>query len=372
VAQRLKGTPDNPVLAPELLLTLDVIEIAPDGSEAPAVFRGGPGSGHFGHEGRPGKVGGSQPSQARNAVPEDIRRRRFFHGENRQDVAELFIKQGRIEPTRPEQGRYFLAPVANMTYAAQDPAYALMYAVGGDLAGGTVPDDWIEEKGRYGYIFELDTGDFEAIQPDEDAIGQAIWKGEPQWLDRMARYVLTKNQYQKAKDGEYIWWANAGKKLVPLMSDEQKYDLIRLGVSVASSGEVGFKRVWRVDKTRIGELPRDPDFEDILGIAELVERGGPGSGHHGHKGRPGKVGGSLPSGEQSEATSQQGDSRAADALAALKRGEWTFGMVDALLPGAERMTTAEAMDWLTGTVGLDEATARELASRLVPVWAVTE
>ena len=27
----------------------------------------------------------------------------------------------------------------------------------------------------------------------------------------------------------------------------------------------------------------------------LVERGGPGSGHHGHRGRPGKVGGSLPS-----------------------------------------------------------------------------
>jgi len=27
----------------------------------------------------------------------------------------------------------------------------------------------------------------------------------------------------------------------------------------------------------------------------LTMRGGPGSGHHGHKGRPGEVGGSLPS-----------------------------------------------------------------------------
>lgn len=32
---------------------------------------------------------------------------------------------------------------------------------------------------------------------------------------------------------------------------------------------------------------------------EVVERGGPGSGHHGHAGRPGEVGGSLPSGETS-------------------------------------------------------------------------
>jgi hypothetical protein len=31
------------------------------GMLTPAVERGGPGSGHFGHEGRPGEVGGSQP-----------------------------------------------------------------------------------------------------------------------------------------------------------------------------------------------------------------------------------------------------------------------------------------------------------------------
>jgi len=31
---------------------------------APMTFRGGPGSGHFGHEGRPGEVGGSEPGDA--------------------------------------------------------------------------------------------------------------------------------------------------------------------------------------------------------------------------------------------------------------------------------------------------------------------
>ena len=29
-------------------------------------------------------------------------------------------------------------------------------------------------------------------------------------------------------------------------------------------------------------------------LAEVIERGGPGSGHHGHAGRPGEVGGSQP------------------------------------------------------------------------------
>lgn len=34
----------------------------------------------------------------------------------------------------------------------------------------------------------------------------------------------------------------------------------------------------------------------IVAPEDIVERGGPGSGHHGHRGRPGEVGGSLPSG----------------------------------------------------------------------------
>jgi hypothetical protein len=41
------------------------------------------------------------------------------------------------------------------------------------------------------------------------------------------------------------------------------------------------------------------EFEPIDMEGESIEvvRGGPGSGHHGHKGRPGEVGGSTPSGE---------------------------------------------------------------------------
>ena len=41
---------------------VDIIELTP-------VLRGGPGSGHFGHSGRPGKFGGSQPSDFHSAEP---------------------------------------------------------------------------------------------------------------------------------------------------------------------------------------------------------------------------------------------------------------------------------------------------------------
>ncbi|NIM22471.1 MAG: hypothetical protein GTN64_08685 [Candidatus Latescibacteria bacterium] len=41
----------------------------------------------------------------------------------------------------------------------------------------------------------------------------------------------------------------------------------------------------------LGDAPPETVFAEYL-----IDRGGPGSGHHGHRGRPGEVGGSLPSG----------------------------------------------------------------------------
>lgn len=46
------------------------------------------------------------------------------------------------------------------------------------------------------------------------------------------------------------------------------------------------------------EVLDDGTEREYTGESMLVARGGPGSGHHGHSGRPGEVGGSLPSGER--------------------------------------------------------------------------
>jgi hypothetical protein len=73
----------------------------------------------------------------------------------------------------------------------------------------------------------------------------------------------------KAQDGDY------GQAIsIPLFAYEQ---LIR-GATVVVGG--------------IEYTLDDGPF--VVGTPKLEERGGPGSGHHGHKGRPGKRGGSLP------------------------------------------------------------------------------
>jgi predicted kinase len=60
--------------------------------EAEAVERGGPGSGHFAHEGRPGKVGGSAPS---GYSEQDERERVWYEGRSgRETIGEWLDRQG--------------------------------------------------------------------------------------------------------------------------------------------------------------------------------------------------------------------------------------------------------------------------------------
>ena len=280
------------------------------------VERGGPGSGHHDHKGRPGEVGGSAPSGAilDPSIPDDIRATRFFHAADSEEGAQKRLASGDIQVGPGAGGREFLAPVAGRTYATSDLEYALIYALGGDIAGNEV-GEWMQKKidqdGRYGYIFEIDNNDLNNIQPDEDAIGRAIWKQTYPWLNGLAEVYLSDKMLHKVMDGEYIYWAKSGKILVDHINDKRKYEMIRDGASIANAGNLGFKNIWRVDKYNLPKYPKINYSEEetsekkqarVDGIWELiepdkiVERGGPGSGHHEHAGRPGEVGGSAPSG----------------------------------------------------------------------------
>ncbi|GAG83237.1 unnamed protein product, partial [marine sediment metagenome] len=147
--------------------------------------RGGQGSGHFEHAGRPGEVGGSSPSGARSDIPQDIRDTRFFHATPIEDHANSIIDDGRVIPGKSRsQGQ--LAPVSGRVYATSDPEYALIYALGADMSGSDLPDWMIEKDGRYGYIFEVDPDSLDDIQPDEDSIGRAISDDTYPWLTEMA------------------------------------------------------------------------------------------------------------------------------------------------------------------------------------------
>jgi hypothetical protein len=85
------------------------------------------------------------------------------------------------------------------------------------------------------------------------------------------------------------------------------------GEEPEATGDAGFaelERLQSADRHKL-EIPIDDpeqllaEMMELLGLSEEpVERGGPGSGHFEHAGRPGEVGGSLPSGESAPEISE--------------------------------------------------------------------
>jgi hypothetical protein len=167
------------------------------------IERGGPGSGHFGHEGRPGEVGGSLPSDG--AEDDDL------------------IKDMEGMKTHP-----------------------VIVRLGSDLLDDATRDRWwrrLRDSTPTGTKISGTARDVD-YRGDE---GGLFWK-MAWWQD---------------------WRPIDNQPFIP--GSRLPEHRMRTAVGVA--------------------IRRAHYFPD-----EIVERGGPGSGHFGHEGRPGQVGGSKPSG----------------------------------------------------------------------------
>jgi hypothetical protein len=208
------------------------------------VSRGGPGSGHFDHEGRPGEVGGSLPSGAAGID---------FYEYQDKNIEHIPKKMGKSVPQ-------------NMDY----------------------------RPGRWLGLHAEGTGD-------------------------VFREIAKSQKY----NFDYIDWGYIEEKLIRLegdINDKLDQELLFEG-KLSDEDEARRQRLLKLWKEFPGDMPPALDIarnlnlrllerdltgtilaiRDVRAVKEmptekLIQRGGPGSGHHGHRGRPGEVGGSLPSG----------------------------------------------------------------------------
>ena len=201
----------------------------------------------------------------------------FWHGTPHETQALNILKCG-ICP-RKEAGRHWFAPVPGRVYLSQDPAYAAIYTIGGDIAAiDELPPKWLEKHGRYGYLFCVDRESItnRDVQPDEDFVGNMLYDlkhhaertQDFQWLYDLARNNIAPNRLRKAEDGEAIYHASVGKQLLSLMRPWQKQALISAGASVAVKGMVYPSAVWKFDKTLTPRLARD--YSNFFELAEQV------------------------------------------------------------------------------------------------------
>lgn len=194
----------------------------------------------------------------------------YYHGTQSEDNIKNIIKNG-LNPRDikiKSKSTYNLTPVAGKVYITPNISYAQIYALGGDLAGTSY-----KSKTSFGYVFSILGKELKDIQPDEDSIGEMIYKyileknKNNEFLSRMsklARTKLTANQFEKLKDGDYITFAQTGKKLLNLISDEDKLKFIDLGAHVAHTGNLKIETAWKIDLSLISKLKSDgSNFFDL-------------------------------------------------------------------------------------------------------------
>jgi hypothetical protein len=201
------------------------------------------------------------------AVPREIDyQKTYYHGTPKEEAAQGILSDGGITPPDIGRKRNMLTPVKGKAYLTTSLVYAVIYGFGGVWHSFNVVPDHMMKSGDYGYVFVIPGTELKDIQPDEDNVGEMVADNKVDWLSRMAKQHLTDRQYTKVMEGEYNYWAQAGKKLLKKMTDGQKLELLDYGVHVAHEGMVEFSECWRFLKE--GALRIEEDASNFFDVAE--------------------------------------------------------------------------------------------------------
>lgn len=201
--------------------------------------------------------------------PAELRGRVYYHGTPVAVWGQRILRTGRIEPREMtkvlKQTKAFTTPVRGKVYLTPSREQAVVYALW-DRPG--VPE------GRYGYIFEIPGDALQDVEPDEDVVGMMAAAGldveRYRWLTtwnilhpavgamsdddlaavgRLAEKHLSTGKLDKLSEHEYVYYAYAGKKLLPRLPKRIRAKLLEAGAAVAHSGPIRFTKAWRLPKT---------------------------------------------------------------------------------------------------------------------------
>ena len=269
--------------------------------EGRAVQKGGEGSGNFGHEGRPGLVGGSGPGGGSGAGGEGAstqtgeRGQIYYRGTSYNVAVSLKregIKRGDSFYGRPPSVYFCSSPEEAAVYArlmGADKAYGIV-EVHVPKGETLIPDDVDKDFGAYrSYRVERD------IPPD--------WIGEIKFYDADDELLYSRKDKRPVVFYYPIVLSKEQKSLksrspasaVPTNTKSWD-DMVMREVRPVWFGL--FKKGGDRALQNIRKFPKHARKMVVLSWAEMEAsvrvsvKGGPGSGNFGHEGRPGLVGGS--------------------------------------------------------------------------------
>lgn len=190
------------------------------------------------------------------AVPShDIKNMTVYHGTTSREAALGIAKHGIVPPVLPQK-KTSLTPVEGKAYVTPHIHYAQIYAMGGNIAGSSRPMSHHATE-PHGYVFAAHGHDLHDVQPDEDSVGEMIYKKTHSGLSHLAKTHLGDATLNKVHEGDYGAWARAGKTLLKKMPDDMKLDLIHKGAHIAHGGVVKPHSVYRIHHSKIPLLKSD-------------------------------------------------------------------------------------------------------------------
>lgn len=220
----------------------------------------------------------------------------YYHGCSKSVYGEKILNDGFLKPGNENNKRgHKLTPDIGRTYATPNFRESVVYTMGGDYFPCNNWSSYMErERGKYGYLFEIDRNSFTDVIPDEDYVGQLVHYGnnilnnDLKWLEyaekdaiknfyekwdtykikcflHNCQSILTPLQYKKClKYDDYADFAVAGKKLNKFLDNQWKKEIIELGTPVGNQGKLTFSKAWKIDKENALRLKKDAsNFFDL-------------------------------------------------------------------------------------------------------------
>lgn len=118
-------------------------------------------------------------------------RKVYYHGTPSEKAGKSILRSG-IEPPDLSSRKGPLRPVDGKVYLTPRLSYGIIYALGGDMAGSEIREDFWSRTGEWGYLFVVPGKALKEVQPDEDSVGEMLGRGTaPAWLDDLAEEILT-------------------------------------------------------------------------------------------------------------------------------------------------------------------------------------
>lgn len=245
--------------------------------------KGNENSGNYGHEGRPGQVGGSKPAETSRLHPGKL----WFHGTPTKNLESIFAQgllkdaQGLETTTGNEKADVYLTP---------DPYLAKIVAATASI---------MHDDGKFA-ILEVDPKGITGY-PDPDAPTGVIASSTvtPDQIVDYKQFKVKDDVLAKVKQAAegHDWdWSQFFQTLGKVIDGQFATDISRAIVAVTKP-----KRTPRAKKDMTKKLYSFVYGDAVDRLQEFLgeQKGGEGSGNFNHEGRPGMIGGSGPGGTAS-------------------------------------------------------------------------